>query len=367
MNAKQTFLVLVALSMVSAPAGWSADDAKDKLAKANQLIEKGKAKPAAVLLREVIRSNPNIAEAHMQLGAALAATAENDKYDEAIAEEQLAIKLDPKSSGSHRILGMIYANQKKFDQSIPLLKEACALKPTGFAAHRDLGTAYLSSGKMDDAIAAFEKAAQIKPESVEVHTKLAVILCKQKKYSDAISEANKAVKLGENQAETHLVLGNIKLESGDYAGAQAAFKDTIEKNGYDYLGMKNPLTAASAFSGLGWAIASEKDADKAKLEEAVSYQKKAVKALEGFLPAYIRLAELYGKQGKNKDAEALYQNIFKATKGDAGVAVSYAKFLEYTGRKNEAKDILKKVLEKTPDNKAIADALAALDQTKTKQ
>lgn len=369
MKSQQFIFALTAISLLLAPAGWSADDAKEKLAKATQLIDKGKAKPAAVILREVIRANPNIAEAHMQLGAALASTAENDKYDEAIAEEQTAIKLDPKSSSAHRILGMIYANQKKFDQSIPLLKEACALKPTGFAAHKDLGTAYLSAGKLDDAVSAFQKALEIKPENVEVHTKLAVIFSKQKKYTEAINEANKAVKLGANQAETHLVLGNIKLESGDYAGAQSAFKDTIELNGYDYLGMKNPLTAASAFSGLGWAIASEKDADKdkTKMDEAVSNQKKAVKALPGFLPAYIRLAELYGRQGKNKDADSLYQNIFKATKYDAGVAASYSHFLEYTGRKNEAKDVLKKVLEKSPDNKQIADALAALDQPKERQ
>lgn len=364
MKAKKILFVMAALSLVSTLPVCSADESRDKLAKATELIDKHKPKAAVALLREIIRSNPNMADAHVQLGAALAGIAEDDKYDEAIAEEQRAIKLDPKSSSAHRILGMIYANQKKYDQSIPLLKTACELKPTGFAAHRDLGTAYLSSGKLDDAISAFSKAAEIKPENVEVHTKLAVILCKQKKYPEAIVEANKAVKLGPKQAETHLVLGNIKLESGDHSGAQQAFKDAIEANGFDSFGMKNPLTAASALSGLGWAISSEKDADKSKLEESVTYQRKAIKALPGFLPAYIRLAELYGKQGKNKDAESLYQNIFKATKYDAGVASSYAKFLEFTGRKNEAKDVLKKVLDKTPDNKQISDALAALDKAK---
>src|SRR5579883_1241084 len=142
---KPIHIVLVALLSSSQSAAWSADEISEKMAKASQLIDKGKAKPAVPVLREVLRANPQNAEAHMQLGAALAALAENDKYEEAIAEEEQAIKLDPKSSGAHRILGMIYANQKKYDQSIPLLKQACELKPTGFAAHRDLGTACLSA------------------------------------------------------------------------------------------------------------------------------------------------------------------------------------------------------------------------------
>ncbi|MBX9685210.1 MAG: tetratricopeptide repeat protein [Candidatus Obscuribacterales bacterium] len=363
---KYAALIATCILTLLNQASYSADDSAKKLEQAGKLIDSGKAKPASVLLRQVIRSNPNSAEAHLQLGAALAALVEDDKYDEAISEEELAIKLDPKSSSARRILGMIYANQKKFDEAISMLNEACKLKPSSFAAHRDLATTYLAAGKLDDGIAAFKKAIELKPDNVAVHSKLAVVYSKKNDYANALLEANKAVELAPKKAETHLLLANIKLESGDSAGSVEPFKAAIAANGYDSLGCLNPLTAASAFSGLGWALASDKQATNATLDEAIRDQKKAIKAFPGFLTAYIRNAELLARQNKNKEAEGIYQNIFKASHQEASVGLSYSKFLSNTGRLEEARSVLQKVLEVSPQNKQASDALAALGQSKGK-
>lgn len=354
------------LVFASTLSAWSAEDNSQQLSRAKQLIDSGKAKPAAAILRELIRSNPKSAEAHMQLGAALAAMAENDKYDDAIAQEEQAIKIDPKSSSAHRILGMIYANQQKFDQSIASLKEACRLQPSSFAAQRDLGKAFLSAGKIDEAIAALKRALEINPAHVETHSKLATILAKKGNQAEALDEANKAVKLAESKAETHLVLANIKLDSGDSAGSIEPFKAAIAANGYDSLGCKNPLTAASALSGLGWAIATENGVSREKLSEALAYQKKAIKAYPGFLNAYIRTADILARQNKVKEADSMYQNLFKSTQHEAVVGIPYSRFLKDAGRNDDARGVLKKVLDKAPENKQAIDALAALEQAKTK-
>ncbi len=368
-----SFLLLIAgfLAFYTLPAN-ALEDSQQKLARAKNMIDKGKAKPAATLLREIIRSNPNNAEAHMQLGAALAALADDDNYDKAIAEEELAIKLDPKSYHAHRILGMIYANQRKTEQSISSLKEACRLNPSSFASFRDLSKAYISAGKNDEAIAALKKAIEIKPDNLDVQLKLSMLIAKKGNYPEAIEVAQRAAKLGgENKAEPHLVLANLKLESGDSEGAIPEFKTAIAANGYDSLGCKNPLTMASSLSGLGWAIASDesakdKDVSKEKLQEAYLYQKKAIKAYPSYLTAYIRSADLLGRQGKSKEADNMYQNLIKGTDYNAVVATSYASFLKNAERKEEAKTVLKKALEKAPENKEAAEALAALEQLKTK-
>lgn len=346
------------------------DDLSKKLANAEELITQHKAKQAAVLLREIIRSNPENAQAHIQLGAALASLGSDT---EAIMEEQQGLKLDPKSYWARKFLGKMYANQAKLEanqqkmqDAINLLKEARDLKPDSCGAQLDLGTAYLAAAKDDDAITAFRKAKEIKPANVEAHVKLALLLSKKKEFPEAIVEAKEGVKLAGNQAETHLVLADTLLESGDNAGAIESYKETIAANGYDALGSKNPVTAASALSGLGWAIAAPKDAGNDKLEEATLDQRKAMKAYPPFLLAYVRLAELLARQNKNKEAESVYQSTYKNSNGSSAVAMSYAKFLEFTGRKDDAREILKKVLEKSPDNKQVSDALAALEQNKTK-
>jgi tetratricopeptide (TPR) repeat protein len=367
-NLRRLVLISLSVSLLAlqgAAKASGADEEAQKLAKADELLIKGKPKPAAALLREVIRSNPNSAQAHTELGKALAGI-DDTNYQQAIAEETEALRLDPKSYGARRVLGKIYANQHKLPEALKLLEEARDLKPTSYSAQSDLGTAYLASGKIDEAIASFKKAIEIKPSSVESHVKLAVLLSKKNEYKEAIAEAKAAVKLNDKQAETHLTLANLQLESGDYTEAVDAFKAAIEANGFDSFGAKNPLTAASALSGLGWAIASQKDVSKDKLEEAVNDERKAIKAYPIYLPGFVRLADLLTRQSKNKEAEAVYQGGMKISRNDPSIATPYAKFLDYTGHKDDAKALLKQILAKTPDNKQAADALAAIEQNKTK-
>ncbi len=337
-----------------------ADEELDKkLERAKQLIDSGKPAPAKLILREVIRINPRSAEAHMQLGAALASLAENDKYDEAIGEEKKAIELDPKSSGARRILGMIFANQKKYDEAISLLKESCALNPSSFAAQRDLAATYSSAGKTDESIAAFKKAIELNPKNVSVRRKLASAYLKQNNYADSIKAAKEAVSLNEKSAESHLLLANTMLESGDAIGSIDSFKTAIEHNGFDSFGSKNPFTAAGGLSGLGWATFKSKGDAKDVLAQAVLYQKKAIKAFPSFLPAHVRLAELTGKQGKPREAESMYQKLLTASDNNPAVAVSYSRFLISANRRADALDILTKALEKSPGNKQVEEAIAA--------
>lgn len=348
------------VALLAGQSAYAVDDTTKILERAKHLIDSGKPQAAKQLLRELIRKNPGSAEAHMQLGAALASLAQKEQYDEAIAEEKKAIELDPKSSGARRILGMIYANQRKFDEAIALLREAAELNPSSFAVHRDLGSTYLAAGKIEDAIAALKKASALNPSNVAVRLRLATIFSKQEKYTEAINEAAQAVKVNESNAEAHLSLANAKLASGDAAGSIDSFNSAIAANGFDSFGSKNPVTGAAAMSGLGWALVTSKVETPDTVKEAISYQRKAIKADPRYLPAYVRLAQLLEKQNKPKDAEALYKRIFGATQFDPSVGVPYARFLSNAKRIDEARGVLKNVLEKHPGNKPASDALSAL-------
>lgn len=342
------------------------EDAVQKLNKAEQLLTRGKAKAAALLLHDVIRSNPNNGQAHALLGASMAARVDDNKYDEAIAEEQLALKLDPGSFWARKVLGKIYANQHRVPESIEILKEACRLKPDSYAAWKDLGTVYMSDGKLDDAIEAFKKAKDAKPAGVDAHLKLALLFSKKGDLPKAIAEARDSVRFGEKQAETHLTLATMLLESGDRAGAIDSFNSAIAANGYDALGCLNPLTQANALSGLGWAIAGN-DASKDQLNEAVQDQRKAIKAFPSFLPAYVRWADLLCRQQRHKEAESVYITALKMSSGSTIVAVPYAKFLGQTGRNAQACSLLKNIVDKSPDNKPASDALSELQKNAQKK
>jgi len=340
------------------PPVFARDDVGQKLAKAAELLNRGKAGAAASILHGVIVGHPSDSQAHMELGAALACLADNDDYDSAIAEEKKALELDPNSYYARKILGHIYTNLHKSEESIAILKEACAINPRSYAAHRDLGIALMTAGKNDEAMKSFEDAIKIDPTRPDAHGKLSLLYLQKDKFKEAVNEGKKAVKLDVPNPEAHLALANALLASGDKLGAIEPYETALQANFEKPY--RNPLTAAASISGIGWAFLV-KGAGPKELAEAANDQRQAIKIFPAFGPAYVRLAEILLLQGNTKKADAVYQVSIKLSQDDAGVSTAYAKYLVKTGRTEEAKSVLKKVLEKRPDYKPAAEKLAELD------
>jgi Tfp pilus assembly protein PilF len=166
------------------------------------------------------------------------------------------------------------------------------------------------------------------------------------------------VKLDVPNPESHLALANALLASGDKLAAIEPYETALQANFEKPY--RNPLTAAASISGIGWAFLV-KGAGAKELAEAADDQRQAIKIFPAFGPAYVRLAEILLLQGNTKRADAVYQVSIKLSQDDAGVCTAYAKYLVKTGRSEEAKSVLKKVLEKRPDYKPAADKLAELE------
>lgn len=346
-NRVSVLIASALMSFFNCPENIAAE--QTQLSKADDLLNHGKPKAAASILRQLIKAEPKNAEAHMELGAALAAQVDDNKYDEAIAEEETALKLDPKSYGARRILGHIYSNLKKNDEALKLLKEAQEIKPDSFAVNKDLAIAYVAAGKNDDAIDALKKAIEIKPNSMEGHLRLSSLLQKKEQLPEAIKIARKAVEINRKKADPHLQLANLLLATKDYDGAIDSYKDAIAANGYDALGCLNPLTAANAFSGLGWAMAKKDSKDLKNLDLAIKNEKKAIKAYPTYGNSYIRLAKIYAMANQPKHADETFKISMRGSNEDKDIATDYASFLVDQKRNDDARTVLKKVLEKTPD------------------
>jgi adenylate cyclase len=104
--------------------------------------------------------NPDLAEAHAVKARILA---EENRYDEANREINIALRLNPESHQVNRFAGMLRFRQKKIEEAIPHWEKALTLEENDFGSAGMLITSYTALGKHDAA----QRAAKIALERCE--------------------------------------------------------------------------------------------------------------------------------------------------------------------------------------------------------
>ena len=118
------------------------------------------------LYRESIAVCPT-ADAHTYLGWAYSF---QGRIDDAIAECEIAIKLDPEFGNPYNDIGVYLMQQEKFDEAIPWLERAKAAKryePRHFP-YLNLGRVYAAKGMMIKALEEFREALRLHPDDSDL-------------------------------------------------------------------------------------------------------------------------------------------------------------------------------------------------------
>jgi len=138
-------------------------------AKAMELVQKamdhqmaGRLDDAIRLYRQSISVCPT-ADAHTYLGWTYSF---QGRIDDAIAECETAIKVDPDFGNPYNDIGVYLMQQEKFDEAIPWLEKAKLARryePRHFP-YMNLGRVYLNKEMIHKAIEEFRGALRINPE-----------------------------------------------------------------------------------------------------------------------------------------------------------------------------------------------------------
>jgi Tfp pilus assembly protein PilF len=141
--------------------------------RALQLVQQGMDQQMARNLDEAIRlykesiSICPTADAHTYLGWAYSFLG---KIDDAIAECEIAIEVDPDFGNPYNDIGVYLMQQQKLDAAIPWLDKAKLAKryePRHFP-YINLGRVYLTKGMINKAIEEFRGALEQKPDETEI-------------------------------------------------------------------------------------------------------------------------------------------------------------------------------------------------------
>ena len=223
-------------------------------------------KPAEALplLRDLIRQNPVLASAHLQLGLALSAEGKLEDAGRALDE---AMRLAPNDAFAVHARGLIALKQgqpdralvlfdralvlrKDFagamlargdalqalgkpDQAIETYKRAAALAPTSALPHALRAQAFERMKRPAEAEQAYREALKLEPDNPQLANNLAFLLASQKlKLDEALALAQRAVAKDPGRAPYLDTLGSVQQARGDLAAARHTLEraQSIEPN-----------------------------------------------------------------------------------------------------------------------------------------
>jgi tetratricopeptide (TPR) repeat protein len=157
--------------------------AVDSLHRGIELARRGRFQTAIDLFRESLRIDPQLAETHAQLGAALMA-----RGDLRAARDPLrrAIELEPNLADAIYNLGLLEHRQGTFDRAVDFFREAATVRPDHFDAHLGLGTDLPHLDRQDEAATHLRIALNLRPDDPRPYKRLGEVLASAGDCSGAV-------------------------------------------------------------------------------------------------------------------------------------------------------------------------------------
>jgi predicted O-linked N-acetylglucosamine transferase (SPINDLY family) len=113
--------------------------------------------------------------------------------DEAIAQCQRAVAVNPALAAGYSNLGMVYHSSGKLDDAVESFERALALNPNFVAARANLGDTLRAGGKLTDAVAQYQYALALEPDHTETLSNLGGVFKDQGRLDDAVTQYCRAL------------------------------------------------------------------------------------------------------------------------------------------------------------------------------
>jgi tetratricopeptide (TPR) repeat protein len=336
------------------------------------LGNEGRTLEAIAQYERVLQLKPNLAEAHSNLGNALAKIP--GRLDEAIAHYREAVRLKPEYTPAHISLASAFDDEDRTQEAIEQSEEALRIRPSSAEAHSNLGSALTKvPGRLNEAIQQCEEAIRLKPDLAEAHSSLGSALSRVPgRTGEAIAQCEEAIRLKPGDAKVHNTLGNVLIRSpGRLGDAIAQFQEAVRIDpnlaaGHNNLGnafaargrteeaiaqfreaLRLKPTFAEAHSNLGNAYAME----PGHLDEAIAQYEDALRLHPDYVSAHNNLGSALNAEGRTAEAVAQFEDALRLSPDVPTIHLNLAlALLKLPGRTEEAVRHLNAVLRIQPDN-----------------
>jgi protein O-GlcNAc transferase len=286
---------------------------------------------AAELIGKSISLQPNIAEAHGNLGVALEGLG---RADQAIASFRRALAMKPSAVG-HFKLGSALQNAGQIKLAIAEFQKAISLRPDFADAHVNLGNAYNGSGQFDQAIHSYQRAIELNPRFPEALSNLGNAFQGLKRMDEALDCYRKALEIKPDYGEA---LANM----GVAYQALGRIDEAIDRH-HKALAL-NP-EYAEGYNNLANCLQL-----KGEIDEAIRLYRKALELKPEYVEAHSNLGNAFQEQEKYEEAIASYRKALSLNPDLVGALNNLGNALQALGRLDESVIWYKKALQFDPEH-----------------
>ncbi|MSO23670.1 MAG: tetratricopeptide repeat protein [Acidobacteria bacterium] len=163
-----------------------------------------------------------LADCYGWLGGILLSGKEAWAKEKELAQKALA--LDPNLADAHLSLGIALASAFDWNGGEQEMKRALELNPRLALAYDQLAWLQAMFGRFEEAIRNQQKAIELDPLSLMFNSDLGWRLNEARRYDEAMAQLRKTLELDPNFADAHFQLGWCLVYKGDTAGAIASFQ-----------------------------------------------------------------------------------------------------------------------------------------------
>jgi tetratricopeptide (TPR) repeat protein len=284
--------------------------------------------------------------------------AENGNLQQAVS----VITAVPEGSRTAKMeftLGAAYDQMKDTKDAIAAYQRAADLEPEDLQTLDALAQALLTDDQLDAALKQYEQLAEADPENGEALVHIAEIQRRQGKYEDALTTIHKAVKLDPNSLEAGFNEGMLQDVLGKFDDAAQTYQNMVDQtshaNGAYTAEEKNNRSIFLA--RLAGVYLEQNKVDQA----LATYQKlidmggdSAVQGYQGQVDAY-RQAKQFDK------AVDVGQKAVAANPKNRDLKLMLAGELADQGQPDQALAMARGLLNNSPDDRAIYEALGQMD------
>ena len=147
------------------------------------------------------------------------------------------LKIDPNHAEAHNNLGTLFNNLREKHKAKSCFEKAIEINPNYAEAHNNFGIMFTYLGEYQKAKSCFEKVIEINPNYTNAYENLGNVHSLLGEYQIAINCYEKTIKINPGNANTHNILGNLFIELENYQKAKNHFEEAkkLDPNSYTIL------------------------------------------------------------------------------------------------------------------------------------